>query len=166
MEVDALPHRMMGSHRNLAANVDVPMLETEAEVFRNVRMRYSLTSTCGSCGCQEVAAAGHGCYVLILKAASVRFLNSSKRIHSSQTIGSVFPPLRTYTMNDEPQIERELYALETIARWIRKLRKTPCEACQIEPADHIFLHLRGTQHLLCPTCFMAADHEDDFLPPS
>jgi len=66
-------------------------------------------------------------------------------------------------MEDELQIQRELYALETIGRWIRKLRKLPCEDCQVEPAVRVFLHLRGTEHRLCIGCYLSADHEDDYL---
>lgn len=37
-----------------------------------------------------------------------------------------------------------------------------CEDCQVEPAVCVFLHLRGTEHSLCASCYLAADHEDDY----
>lgn len=74
---------------------------------------------------------------------------------------SCVPP--TSTMNPTRHSQREASALNIITRWIRTLRILPCEDCQVEPATRLFLHLRGTEHWLCPDCFLAADHEDNYL---
>jgi hypothetical protein len=39
----------------------------------------------------------------------------------------------------------------------------PCEDCRVMPATTRFLHLSNGAYHLCDECFIAADHEDDYL---
>lgn len=63
----------------------------------------------------------------------------------------------------EDQIENRL---EHVEFWNEDdYSHTLCEGCEQCPATREFLHLDGRHFLLCTSCYIDADHDDDYMQP-